>query len=133
MAIREILVLPHPALKTICDPVEAVDDETRQLMDDMLETMYDDNGIGLSANQVGVLKRVLVMDVPKGCWEYSGTDKDGVLICQSKHRDGGEVELLEFVVSRVSDVERACCTFVSHRQTGGALQNVIVAKPAAVH
>ena len=107
MAIREILVLPHPALKTICDPVEAVDDETRQLMDDMLETMYDDNGIGLSANQVGVLKRVLVMDVPKGCWEYSGTDKDGVLICQSKHRDGGEVEHQVLVMANPEIIEES--------------------------
>ena len=92
MTIMKVLTLPHPALKTVCDPIETVTPEIQQLMDDLLETMYDDNGIGLSANQVGVLKRVLVMDVPKGCWEYTGEDKNGMLICQSSHRGDEERE-----------------------------------------
>ena len=65
MAILPILVAPHPVLKTKAKPVDAVDDELRQLMDDMLETMYNARGIGLAAPQVGVSKRVLVMDVAK--------------------------------------------------------------------
>lgn len=63
MAIRPILTAPDPRLKTISKPVAAVDDELRALMDDMLETMYDAPGIGLAAIQIGVPKRVIVMDL----------------------------------------------------------------------
>ncbi len=65
MALREILVVPHPALKQVSQPVERVDDELRALMDDMLETMYDAPGIGLAAIQIGVPKRVIVMDLAR--------------------------------------------------------------------
>jgi len=63
MALREILVVPNPVLKQVSQPVEKVDDELRALMDDMLETMYDAPGIGLAAIQIGVPKRVIVMDL----------------------------------------------------------------------
>lgn len=63
MAIREILVVPDPVLKLVSQPVDKVDDDLRALMDDMLETMYDAPGIGLAAIQIGVPKRVIVMDL----------------------------------------------------------------------
>jgi peptide deformylase len=63
MAIREILVVPHPVLKQVSTSVDGVDDALRALMDDMLETMYDAPGIGLAAVQIGVPKRVIVMDL----------------------------------------------------------------------
>ena len=63
MAIREILVVPNPVLKLVSQPVDKVDDELRALMDDMLETMYDAPGIGLAAIQVGIPKRLLVIDL----------------------------------------------------------------------
>lgn len=63
MAIMKIIETPDPRLRTISTPVEAVDDDLRRLMDDMLETMYDAPGIGLAAIQVGVPKRVLVIDL----------------------------------------------------------------------
>ena len=63
MALLQIIETPDPRLRTISTPVEAVDDELRRLMDDMLETMYDAPGIGLAAIQVGVPKRVLVIDL----------------------------------------------------------------------
>ncbi|MEM7168700.1 MAG: peptide deformylase [Pseudomonadota bacterium] len=63
MAILPIITAPDPRLKKVCQPVEAVDDELRKLMDDMLETMYAAPGIGLAAPQIGVLKRVIVVDV----------------------------------------------------------------------
>ena len=63
MAIREILVVPNPVLKQVSQPVAKVDDELRALMDDMLETMYHAPGIGLAAIQIGVPKRVIVMDI----------------------------------------------------------------------
>ena len=65
MAIMDIIKIPDPVLKTVADPVDAVDDDVRALMDDMLQTMYDAPGIGLAAPQVGVLKRVIVADVAK--------------------------------------------------------------------
>lgn len=63
MSILPIITAPDPRLKLKAKPVKAVDDEIRRLMDDMLETMYLAPGIGLAAPQVGVLKRVLVVDV----------------------------------------------------------------------
>ena len=63
MAILPILEAPDPRLRTISTPVEAIDDDLQRLIDDMFETMYDAPGIGLAAIQVGVPKRVLVMDL----------------------------------------------------------------------
>lgn len=63
MAILTILEFPDPRLRTIAKPVEVVDDSIRQLVDDMLETMYEAQGIGLAATQVNVHKRVVVMDL----------------------------------------------------------------------
>ena len=63
--IRPILIHPDPRLKKVCDPVTEISADLRQLASDMLETMYDAPGIGLAAPQVGVMKRVLVMDCIK--------------------------------------------------------------------
>ena len=63
MAILDIITLPDPILRQVSQPVERVDDELRQLFDDMLATMYDAPGIGLAGIQVAVPKRVLVLDV----------------------------------------------------------------------
>ncbi len=63
MTIRPIISVPDKRLKTISAPVDAVTDATRALMDDMLETMYDANGIGLAAIQVAEPVRVIVMDL----------------------------------------------------------------------
>ncbi|WP_421708098.1 peptide deformylase [Algihabitans sp.] len=65
MAKLPILTAPDPILKQRAKPVDRVDDDLRQLMDDMLETMYGAPGIGLAAPQVGVLKRVIVVDVAR--------------------------------------------------------------------
>ena len=63
--IRKILIEPDPFLRQISQEVEKVDDEVRKLMDDMLDTMYAAPGIGLAAIQVGVPKRVIVIDLSK--------------------------------------------------------------------
>lgn len=63
MAILEILKFPDPRLRNHAKPVEHVDDQIRQLADDMLETMYDAPGIGLAATQVGVAKQLIVVDI----------------------------------------------------------------------
>ena len=65
MALLPVLTAPDPALKKISQPVKQVDASVRKLMDDMLETMYHAPGIGLAAPQVGVLKRVIVLDLAR--------------------------------------------------------------------
>jgi peptide deformylase len=65
MAVLPIIVAPDPRLKQVAKPVDQVDAEVRRLMDDMLETMYKAPGIGLAAPQVGVLKRVIVVDIAR--------------------------------------------------------------------
>ena len=63
MTIKTILTEPNKILRQVSLPVEKVGNEERQLMDDMLETMYDAKGIGLAAIQIGVPKRIIVMDI----------------------------------------------------------------------
>ena len=65
MTIRPILTEPNKLLRQISKPVDKVGDEERKLMDDMLETMYSANGIGLAAIQIGIPKRIIVMDISK--------------------------------------------------------------------
>lgn len=65
MALLPIIVAPDPRLKVVSKPVATVDDAARALMDDMLHTMYAAPGIGLAAVQVGVAKRIIVMDLAK--------------------------------------------------------------------
>ena len=65
MSIRPILLHPDPRLKKVATPVDGVSDEMRKLAEDMLETMYDAPGIGLAAPQLGILKRLIVMDCIK--------------------------------------------------------------------
>ena len=62
MTVRPIITLPDPLLRKISDPVERVDEAVVKLMDDMLETMYAAPGIGLAAVQIGVPKRIVVID-----------------------------------------------------------------------
>ena len=63
MAKLEIITLPDPILRKLSTPIERVDDELRRLADDMLETMYNAPGVGLAAVQVGIPRRLVVLDV----------------------------------------------------------------------
>jgi len=63
MALLTVVHYPDPRLKTKAKPIEKMDDSIRQLVNDMYETMYHEKGVGLAANQVGILQRVFVMDV----------------------------------------------------------------------
>ena len=65
MTNRTIIIEPDPILRKKSNPLEKVDDEIRSLLDDMLETMYNAPGIGLAAVQVGILKRLIVIDISK--------------------------------------------------------------------
>ncbi len=84
MTILPIVVSPDPRLKQVSAPVDEVTDEIRTLLDDMLETMYYAKGIGLSAVQVGVMKRVVVVDVEWGSSRYDQEDEDDDHV----HHDG---------------------------------------------
>jgi peptide deformylase len=66
MAIRNIRTIGDEVLNKKCKEVREVNDRTRELIDDMLETMYDAEGVGLAAPQVGVLKRIVVIDIGEG-------------------------------------------------------------------
>ena len=66
MSKRKIIIEPDPILRKKSVTLEKVDNDLRKLMDDMLETMYSAPGIGLAAVQIGVLKRVIVIDISKG-------------------------------------------------------------------
>ena len=62
MAIRNIRYDGDDILRKVCRPVEKMDDRTLTLIDDMFDTMYEANGVGLAAPQVGILKRIVVID-----------------------------------------------------------------------
>ena len=65
MSVRKIIVEPDTILRKKSEPLHQVNDETRKLLDDMLKTMYSAPGIGLAAVQIGILKRVIVIDISK--------------------------------------------------------------------
>lgn len=76
MTIRPIIAVPDPRLKQVSEPVEAVTDDLRLLMDDMVETMHDAKGIGLAAIQVDVSKRIIVMDLSPSNSAEDGESED---------------------------------------------------------
>ena len=66
MALRTIRVQGDPVLEKICKPVKELTPRTKELIEDMLDTMYEANGVGLAGPQVGVLKRIVVIDIGEG-------------------------------------------------------------------
>jgi peptide deformylase len=66
MALHEIRVLGDPVLRQEAEPVAVIDDEVRHLIDEMLETMYAADGVGLAAPQIGLSRRIIVIDVHEG-------------------------------------------------------------------
>ena len=90
MAIREILEVPDPRLKTVSTPVEKFDGELKTLVEDMFETMYAANGRGLAAPQIGILKRVFVVDVS---WK-EGTFDPRVFINPAIQSTSGDIVTL---------------------------------------
>lgn len=77
MTIYDIIIVPDPVLKAVAQPVNRVDDAVRRQMDRMLATMYEAPGIGLAANQVALLNRVIVMDTT---WREDGAEKKPVFM-----------------------------------------------------
>lgn len=123
MALRDIILYPHDVLSTKAAPVGEVDDALRQLVDDMIETMYDAPGIGLAAPQIGILQRLTVIDISseenpdklytfinpqivhaegrivweEGCLSipgaYEKVERSNKIVVQALDRDGEEFEL----------------------------------------
>ncbi len=65
MTVMTVIHAPDPRLQVVCEPVECVDDSVRRFADDLLETMYAEKGLGLSAIQVGIPRRIVVVDVAR--------------------------------------------------------------------
>ena len=86
MGIRKILTDKDPALHKVCKPVESFDRKLHKLLDDMAETMDDAGGVGLAAPQVGILRRVVVVDTGDGVLELVNPE----LVETSGEQEGAE-------------------------------------------
>ena len=125
MTIRPILVIPDPRLKLVSEPVETVTDEIRALVDDMFETMYDAPGIGLAAIQVGVPKRLLVIDVgsrEEGRQPLTVINPEIVWACDDEFRvyQEGCLSIPEYF----EDVERPARIRVRYTDLDGKTQEI---------
>lgn len=124
MALLPIITAPDPVLETISTPVEAVTDEVRQQLDDMLETMYAAPGIGLAAIQVGIPKRMLVIDVSR-----EGEEKNPLFIINPEitwvsDDDSVYEEGCLSLPEQYADVERPAEIKVSYLDRNGEKQEL---------
>ena len=112
MALRQIRTVGDPCLTKVCKEVEEVNERTLTLIDDMLDTMYEAEGVGLGAPQVGVLKRIVVIDVGEGpivminpeILETSGS-QTGSEGCLSVPGKAGTVTRPDYVKAKAYDEE----------------------------
>ncbi len=112
MALRQIRTVGDPCLTKVCKEVEEVNERTLTLIDDMLDTMYEAEGVGLAAPQVGVLKRIVVIDVGEGpivminpeILETSGS-QTGSEGCLSVPGKSGTVTRPDYVKAKAYDEE----------------------------
>ena len=130
MALLHLVVAPDPRLETCSEEVEKVDDGIRKLMDDMVETMHHHEGIGLAAVQVGVLKRVLVMDLKESEERYalaaSGANVTGASSSRTRPTNNGatcEIGSMRITNagcdagSSTTPTSHGCCRLPSIRST----------------
>ena len=111
MALRQIRIMGDEKLEKVCRPVTEMTPRTRELIGDMLDTMYDANGVGLAAPQVGILKRIVVIDVGEGpivmvnpeILETSG-EQTGQEGCLSLPGQAGNVTRPNYVKVKAFDV-----------------------------
>ena len=131
MAIREILIWPDPELLKVSQPVEKIDDEIKKLAADMLETMYDAEGVGLAAPQVGVHKRLVVIDI-HAAREIDGEERPSgepplVLVNPELFAKEGELAWEEGCLSvpgETGTVTRAAKVKVRYTDLDGAVQEL---------
>jgi peptide deformylase len=124
MALLPILTAPDPRLKKKSLPVDTVDAGVRQLMDDMLETMYDAPGIGLAAPQVGVLKRVVVLDIDREDTKTGPLFMANPEIVEASDEDVSYEEGCLSVPDHYSDVVRPSKVTVRYLDRDGTLQDL---------
>ncbi len=122
MTIKPLIILPDPILRQVSKPIETIDGEVKKLADDMLETMYDAPGIGLAAIQIGVARRMLVLDVSK-----EGEDKKPLVfinpevVASSDARSVYEEGCLS-IPDYYAEVERPAAITVRHLDREGKEQ-----------
>jgi peptide deformylase len=125
MALKTIIIAPDPRLKKKSKPLASVDAETRQLMDDMLETMYAAPGIGLAAPQVGVLKRVIVLDIDREEVKTGPLVMANPEIVEASDEDATYEEGCLSVPEHYSDVARPAKVTVRYLDRDGKKQEMI--------
>lgn len=134
MALRELRIQGDPVLNKVCRPVETLTPRLQELIEDMLDTMYDAQGVGLAAPQVGVLRRIVVIDVGEGpivminpeILETAG-EQTGMEGCLSVPGKAGEVtrpnyvkakalneNMEEFIIEGEELLARAICHELDH-------------------
>ena len=110
MSVLEIKLIPDPILRKIAEPVKVITNDVISILNDMAETMYNAPGIGLAANQVGILKRLVVMD------------------CSTDEEDPNLIKMINpeiiFSSSKVSELEEGCLSIPEHKS--------IVKRPANI-
>lgn len=130
MALRKILTYPDPFLRKKCAPVEEIDGEVLELLDDMAETMYGARGVGLAASQIGVDKRVVVIDISP---RNTGADEEGE--GEDEEEEGPEYEgpgLIELInpeiISSEGEViaEEACLSIPGFTSDVKRKQRVVI-------
>ena len=111
MALRNIVTVGDPVLTKVCRPVTKFDDRLSQLIDDMIETLHDANGAGLAAPQIGVLRRVVIVNTEGEDWELvnpeivevSEEEQTGIEGCLSLPGKWGLVTRPEYAKVRAQD------------------------------
>lgn len=121
MKLLPLVIAPDPLLKQVSKPVEKVDEALRQLMNDMLNTMYAEHGIGLAAVQVGVLKRILVIDVNYKITEHDHNHNhhhhcDGIHVTDTEPHYFINPEIIEFS-KETSSYNEGCLSFPGARSS----------------
>jgi len=124
--IYPILTIPEPVLRQTAAPVERVDDDLRRLMDDMLATMYDAPGVGLAAPQIGISRRLIVMDASR-----DEEPKDPIVMANPMILDRGEeMRLYEegclSIPEVTAEVERPAMTRVAFLDREGQPQERVL-------
>ena len=103
MTVLEIKLIPDPVLRKKAEPVKVVTNDIISVLNDMAETMYDAPGIGLAANQVGILKRLIVMD------------------CSTDDEDPNLIKMINpeiiFSSTEISELEEGCLSIPEHKST----------------
>jgi peptide deformylase len=129
MALRSIITLPDTRLRLASAPVAGVDGDIRGLLDDMLETMYEAPGIGLAAIQIGVAKRVVVIDVAKRKGEEEEEVKDPIFLVNPEIvQASAEMSVYEegclSIPDYYAEVERPERVRVRYLDRSGAMQEI---------